>query len=232
MIWLWQYIHQTLKSVLLYRFTSVQSALRCSAICNTHLAIGDSSSQTNVVTETMYHAKHENLKFALLYMNWNIHFMDLLPPQAIFSWKFFTPCLFYQGTTVLINQGVQQTWHCLKNACSVNMLLSITENSSMPWSFEVLHTISHAMKRHSGVAWKKISPLYSASISGSTLEPGRDYCLWLLFIKFIAGLLFSLKNAISPLPFLPDCFISWETLEQFTCLLGHARNFLSSWATG
>lgn len=50
------------------------------------------------------------------------------------------------------------------------------------------------------VTWKKFSPLYSASISGSTLEPGRDYCSWLLFIKFRAGLLFSIKNAIFPPP--------------------------------
>lgn len=180
----------------------------------------------------MYHTKHENWKFTLLYMNWNIHFMDLLPPQAIFSWIFFTPCLFCQGTTMLINQGVQQTWHCLKNACSVNMLLSITENSSIPWSFEVLHTISHAMKRYSGVAWKKISPLYSASISGSTLEPGRDYCLWLLFIKFIAGLLFSLKNAVSPPPLSSRLFYFLGNSGAIYMPFGSCKKFsiqLSNW---
>lgn len=115
-------------------------------------------------------------------MNQNINFISLFPPQAIFSFKVFTSCLLCQGKNVLINQGVPQTWLCLKNACSENMLPE-----------------------------KKISPLYPTSISDRTVEPGRDDCLRLLLLKSIAvsHLFFPLlKNAISPLPFLPDDFIS------------------------
>lgn len=44
----------------------------------------------------------------------------------IFPLKIFTSCLYRQGTNIPINQGVPQTCPSLKNACSVNMLLSIT----------------------------------------------------------------------------------------------------------
>lgn len=146
----------------------------------------------------------------LRYFMWTeifISWIYLLLKQSSLK-KVVNPCLFCQGTNVLINQGVQQSQVCLKNACSENMLLSITNR-------EFKHALAFWSIAQFSMPWRgivmlpeKISPLYSGSISGNTLESGRDYCSWLLVVKFIAGLLFSVKSAISSFLFLPDCFIS------------------------
>lgn len=151
----------------------------------------------------------------------------------IFPLKIFTSCLYRQGTNIPINQGVPQTCPSLKNACSVNMLLSITNRVQACLGHLKYCTAFSMLWRGTVVCYlKKKSLLYIQLAFQAVLWSLGEIIAHVLFIKFIAGLFFSVKNTIFPLPFLPDCFLSWEVLEQFTCLLGHARSFLASWATG
>lgn len=80
---------------------------------------------------------------------------------------------------------------------------------------------------------KKISPLYSASISGSALEPATDYCSWLLFIKFIAGLLFFFcKECYFPPPISSRLFYFLGSSGAIYMPFGSCKKFcsqLSNW---
>lgn len=75
--------------------------------------------------------------------------------------KNFYSCLYCQGTNIPINQGVPQTCLSLKNACSVNMLVSIKEFKHALVIWSIAHCFPCYEEALWCVTWKNLSFIFS-----------------------------------------------------------------------